>query len=133
MSDEAAPDPLDGWMTMLEASRLAGCTRQNLYLAARGGRLKVRQLGNRIYLVHRDELLRWAAKRPAASANLFGLSPRMAQVLVGTYQQRRQSDYPHFVTTARALTRRGLLEAGDARRLSEKGANVARELIRLGC
>jgi hypothetical protein len=132
---EAVTEPLRGWLTVAEASRRAGCVRQTIHAAAKKGQIELRRLSNGLCLVHEDEFARWAAERKPKGRRPFGLSPRQAELLLSLHLGHRGvHDYSYFITTTRALEKRGLLQSnGYGHRLTSEGIEVAERLRRQAC
>ena len=122
------PDPFAGWMTPGEVAADVGCTRQAVSKAVKDGRLRARQFPNRHWLIHQDDVAQWVSGRSQTTAKPFGLSVRQAEMLIQLHLGGPADySYPAFVSTAKALTRRGLMQPGRVR-LTDEGRRIAEHL-----
>lgn len=68
-------------------------------------------------------------RAPAPGVPSLSLSARQEEFLLDLIGHRRMPNYSHFITTARALEARGLLDRGSGLRLTGEGRRVAELLL----
>lgn len=123
-------------MTVTEAARRVGLSRQALDDAIHRGVLPARTSG-RTRLIRQADLAQWAASRRPRNRNpskAAGLSFRQVELLLALDRGESLSDYAWFITTIRALERRGLVEShyGQNRLTPAGEAAVVAELAARG-
>ena len=118
---------LEGWLTLTEAAKRIGISRQAMDRRAHRGKLATLcKIGCALVLAE-DEVAALAAEYAGRNATpSLGLSKRQAETLLNMLLSRR-ADYSFFVTTGRALIKRGLIEnpTGRVWQLTDLGKKMA--------